>query len=143
MARHEVINADLLRKTMHRVETVNAFTREGVVQDAIWDQFEWGRRHIRDGEACGTRFCFAGWACIEAGYEIVWIDHPWAPDEQIAWVRYAGRLEEVGTVARRELGLTVDQGAELFGGCNTLADLRSNVAELLELEAAREKAATR
>lgn len=127
----ETLNVDLLRKTMDRVETVHAFAREGIEQNATWDQETWGTRNVRDGEVCNTRFCFAGWTCIEAGHEIVWVQHPWLIGVEIAKVRYAGRLEDISYTAQKLLGLRQEQAERVFDGDNSLRELRYEVSKLL------------
>lgn len=110
-------NAPLLLKTLHHIE---AFPQQ-------WDQGVY---------RCGTAMCFAGTACdLDGG---VWLED----DEDCLAPREDDDLGEVGlggihagNRARRILGLSNRQAAELFAASNSLNDLRRVVGDLCGEEA--------
>lgn len=136
--RDQRINRDLLLKTLDHIETLEAFRQEGIATDQ-WRQTRWLANAMqwrvvgaqrKDTEAtCGTAACFAGWACLLNGDQVLGdLDaspgaHSWVRDE-------GGRRRRVDARARRLLGLTDDEAHELFEACNTLDDIRNIVREL-------------
>lgn len=102
-----VINVPLLRKTL---EHITAHPEE-------WDQGVWMREAARN--ECGTAGCLAGWALTLAGHELDF-------DKNNIFFGEAHYLTDgrpIEEAAEQELGLTEDQGEELFAETNTLVDL--------------------
>lgn len=90
-----------------------------------WNQRDWAYK----GTSCGTSYCFAGWAVVLAGRELVWMDSDgqsfadYAQDER----KMLGK-QWIGDAAREELG--IEDSRELFHGDNTREDLGRLVAEI-------------
>lgn len=76
---------------------------------------------------CGTACCFAGWACVLAGYEP---DMAWG-DNRGAGVNSPDGVKGAWEVAQELLGLTDDQALVLFGPCNTRGMLDAMVQDLI------------
>lgn len=110
------INVPLLRKTL---EFVSEHPEE-------WNQRTWGYNF-----PCGTVGCFAHHACRLSGAEFVDAQHvlaaPGDPRDRI-FVHLGKRVVHVSDRARRALGV---ENANLFGGANTLGDLREMVRVLI------------
>lgn len=90
--------------------------------DAVMDHID---RHPEEWRQkswfCGTAACFAGHAVLMDGWEVV---HVFGDIEK------DGKLDMVGRVAQRLLGLTVEQADRLFMSINTLDDLHLMVKQL-------------
>lgn len=141
------INVDLLDKTLAAIENN---------QDR-WNQLLWGEAPVdvldRMSEdeflklvaedplnpACGTAYCFAGHAAIQADWKPVFkIAHDdEACDDrnpskvyeiEMVEVRKGNVTKYVADVAEEELGLTFTERDCLFAAGNTLEDLRNMVA---------------
>lgn len=82
-----------------------------------WYQGSWGHR-----TACGTAGCIAYHVGRHDGAEIKWQDFSDALGPYFAIGRIGG--EGASTYAQRSLGLSDEQAEELFGGANTMQDLR-------------------
>jgi hypothetical protein len=98
---------------------------EAAAERGEWDQSDWFVKYD-----CGTACCFAGNLLLHHGYQPEFL-----PDSAVAWtVTTPDGLVEVsaGNEARRLLGLNAVQAERLFHAQNSLADLRSIVAELCE-----------
>jgi hypothetical protein len=110
------LDADLLDKTLHHIETLDAF--EGHVDDR-WVQQWWISPNV-----CGTSACFAGWTCVLAGdtLDAATCDAI-APD---------GTRRFIPDRARELLGIDLDtEPAEyLFAASNDLDDIRRIVGQL-------------
>lgn len=121
------VNTSLLRLTLAHIEN----------NQQAWDQTAWAIRQYRDGETCGTAYCFAGWAVQLAGHSIQFDDSytpiPEGPDHQhgLATLRGTDQLEPIDTLAQHELGLNTDQAKQLFAENNRLTDLRRIVDQLI------------
>lgn len=78
---------------------------------------------------CGTKQCFGGWACTLNGYRFLIIE----PGEESTVVvdPATGHHELAETAARRLLDLTYSEAQELLYRCETRADVREYVAELI------------
>lgn len=104
-----VVNVELLQKTL---DTIKANPQH-------WNQKVWH---------CGTSHCFAGFAeliannlSVETGYE------------QIRALKLNSKLEShTGRYAEKLLGISDEDGDVLFYGYNTLSQLESMVAYLIE-----------
>lgn len=85
-----------------------------------WEQDAWARRD--EANVCGTSYCQAGQAAVQAGHKPNWrdgfddISMCTGPD------RMTRTIEEVATVA---LGLTRAEADLYFGAENTISDLKS------------------
>lgn len=109
------INAPLLRKVLHQIET----------EPGTWFQGAY---------RCGTGMCFAGWAAQLAGGR-------WASGDGEGLIAEEGEdsytcadgTKIVGAHSRgmRVLGLDDDQADELFDGTNDLDAIRQTVTELI------------
>lgn len=100
------INVPLLRKTMEHIEQ----------HPEEWDQSFWMSE-------CGTKACFAGWACVFSGVEVVY-----------SWARCTtADGDSAGAAAQDALGLTFEDADQLFEANNTMAELRSQVDRLIAL----------
>lgn len=119
-----MINADLLAKTMAKIEEVAAYQAEGFELDETWDQGQWASP-VRDdlGDVCGTSYCFAGWACRLAGDQI-------DVKNQTAKTPGAQALA-ISDRATQLLGIAPSDAADLFEGSNDLDGLRERVADLI------------
>jgi hypothetical protein len=99
------------------------------------------RKHKQESW-CGTRQCFAGWACSLEGWR------PLSDHEQEAFVndddwdcsfdpssavKQDGTIAPVEEVAKSLLGLNLYQASLLFDGDNTLDELRSHVRDLCDV----------
>ena len=88
----------------------------------LWDQSHWvlvtDRSDVEPGAdwTCGTTACLAGWTALHDGLRP-------DPRSDARLVDDAGRLHDVGDVARRALGLTDAQADALFSSENNLRDL--------------------
>jgi len=100
-------NAPLLLKVL---EHITAHPEEH-------NQRNWGIRRT----GCGTAYCFAGWAAVMSGHELLWEKAPFDDDVFRAFITAEGRPIE--SVAQDELGLTYVQQHEMFGTRNTLRQL--------------------
>ncbi len=118
------LNLPLLRKTVEQIHI-----------PGVWDQSSW--MHTSKRSECGTAGCLAGWAVELTGrYDMIFERHEETTDaeEYVDKVvdRETGETEFLEVVARRELGLTDDEGEYLFDGSNSMADilhLCSSIAE--------------
>jgi hypothetical protein len=90
---------------------------------------EWGQGVWATETECGTAACVAGWAVIMSGHTLEF-------EDMHMWDRLTGRRlntgpsarrttdgEPIADVARRELGLNVDQSKYLFADHRDLDDL--------------------
>ena len=103
LTENPVVNVPLMRKTLEHV----------TLHPEEHRQHLWLRR-----TPCGTVGCFAGHAVIFAGHEIDWgIANLYGELD----VTKAG--DTIFVVARRELGLTVDDAESMFYGGNGIDDL--------------------
>lgn len=122
-------NIDLLDKTLHHIETLEAF--KGDVDDE-WEQAHWAI-HVRDveGNICGTSCCFAGWAVVLAGDKLIERQEKdgcrCAVCVELVAQTPDGHLWSIENRARDLLGLNFDQAQCLFEGGNDLDDLRAHV----------------
>lgn len=115
----------LLKRTLQKVEQVAA--KPG--------RLRWDQGYFRHHTWCGTVMCFAGWGCQIAGGR--WIK---PKDAFIGAALRATRQDDSAHVingqiaaharAKRLFGLTAADAMRLFGGGNTLDDLRRIVREL-------------
>jgi hypothetical protein len=91
---------------------------------------QWNQRDWAIQRPCGTAFCFAGWAAVLSGREILW----WNADRVVIHGDYVvdARDEEgrqwIGDAAREALG--IDDSGNLFASSNTREDLGRLVAEI-------------
>jgi hypothetical protein len=119
------INVDLLKRTLAYIEA----------HPDEWDQSMWATTGV-----CGTTFCFAGTAVHLSGGR-PYFDNLYSDDATDAYFVVPGSVPEAtgrpgeyenkySTVARKLLGLDIDQGTELFDENNKLSDLRRIVAKL-------------
>lgn len=100
------------------IDTLAQIERE----PSSWYQAEWA---VRSNE-CGTAFCFAGWAVQLAGHEVLWDSGVVASmTTNHVWIE---------RVALDELGITKDQGIQLFAARNQLGTLYEIAAEILSIE---------
>lgn len=111
------INVPLLRKTLEHIEAhpeehiQSTWAIRGQLGEFI-ALFE--ADHL---PACGTAFCVAGHAVQFAGHEIEWTGESASScSVQNATSNYSQSIEET---AKKELGLSWPQAAELFAGCNS------------------------
>lgn len=128
-----MINHDLLDKTLHAIETAEAFKAEGLTQDYGWNQASWGRHYTENmvvAVGCHTSFCFAGWACHLAGEALV----PRRTGRVVADMAVLdhGMTYSIADRAAELLGLNAVQAGDLFDAGNTLTDLREIVEDLHE-----------
>lgn len=87
---------------------------------------------------CGTKQCFAGWACHLDGWRrdhvatsIARCDNEWLPGSDMGdLVRNGDTVASVLEVAKNILGLTWEQAYRLFNSTNTRRDLRAIVQDL-------------
>lgn len=101
-------NVALLRKTLEHIEA----------HPDEWDQKWWAAR-----TKCGTTFCFAGWTvALGSSTEVAW---------QYGYAVCTATGELISDVARDLLGLDDNQADRLFGGSNTLADIRRTVEDII------------
>lgn len=107
-------NVPLLYATLARV----------AMNPATWDQ----KTYVNE---CGTAFCFAGHALLEAGWT-------WHQDGQF-WLSPDRKVysDVTGNAASHVLGLTVDEQCDLYAAGNTLAQLHTRVRVVAENQAAR------
>jgi len=116
------LNLPLLRKTVEHIHI-----------PGVWDQTSWMRTSGRS--ECGTVGCLAGWAVELTGrYDMIFAENEEEGERYVDMVldRATGETEFLSEVARRELGLTDDEGEYLFDGSNSMADilhLCSSIAE--------------
>lgn len=122
-------NPELMRQTLAHIEAY----------PDTWNQRTWA---TPPSGACGTAYCFAGWAValtgarIDAEDETVEVES--LPEdvrrrlrEYHAVYRYEGDAY-IPTVARVALGIAHADADVLFASYNGLSDLRRIVAELTE-----------
>lgn len=96
--------------------------REAVLNNPEeWDQSNWAQ-----ATACGTRLCFAGWACKLAGREVQFTK----PGEDLG-----RQIEEWGVVTTGLLKPTPEELAANLEGCTFIS---SFAAEWLGLDAFQE-----
>lgn len=89
-----------------------------------WFQNDWAHKN-----ECGTSYCFAGWAVLLAGRELIWDGLSETYDEA-AWVvdqRKDDGKQWIGDAAREVLG--IDDSYDLFRGLNSRKDLGRLVEE--------------
>lgn len=90
-------------------------------QGRYWDQSTW-----RDYDECGTAMCFAGWAIeLDPGYSF---NSHYVNGDILDYVDVTdpeGFVLTVQQAAREILGLTPEQGTELFLGTNEIEDIRA------------------
>lgn len=128
-----VLNVPLLRKTLEHIEA----------HPDDWNQCFW--RGVSYVAECGTAMCFAGWACELAGgvwagpaSDFMWGDmliaEPDDPtelavrfDESVCIDPPADAIIDPGGRATRLLGLTGEQGNDLFDANNSLDDIRRHL----------------
>jgi hypothetical protein len=82
-----------------------------------WAQGSWGHRN-----ACGTAGCIAYHVGRLDGAAIEWDDYSDGLGPYFSVDRIGG--EGPATYAQRSLGLSDDQADDLFGGANSMQDLR-------------------
>lgn len=108
------VNTELLLKTMAHIEA----------HLDQWDQGTWAMR-----TDCGTAGCFAGTACLLAGYQFDFSKAAyWTCDGTVTAELTTG--ERISTKAKELLGLDAFQAEQLFAPSNTLLQLRQIVSEL-------------
>lgn len=98
---------------------------EEAAERGEWDQSDWFVKYD-----CGTSCCFAGNLLLHHGYQPEFL-----PDSAVAWtVTAPNGMKDVGVgvEAAMLLGLNKVQAERLFYAQNSLADLRSIVADLCE-----------
>jgi hypothetical protein len=79
---------------------------------------------------CHTTACLAGWTAILNGWK------PEHIDSVLVCNPATGEIDSVPTVARKILGLTVEQAQVLFTRTTTVADIRACVDRFLAEESA-------
>lgn len=114
------VNVPLLRKTLEKVESLPELGKITYLVDGfhllVWDAEAWDQKSYKstsDYGHCGTAFCFAGWAVMEAG--------------QDATKMCASEIE---ASAREHLGIDFLQSSMLFSAYNNKEDLRIICARL-------------
>lgn len=113
-----------LRKAVDWVDEQAAKTRGGE-----WYQARWRTKlyAYSDEDACGTAYCLAGHVVQEAGADWLSDDYLAAtPDEAGSSDRWGSQQAVfVADRARRLLGITEDEGSDLFGALNTPDRIRT------------------
>jgi len=114
------LNRELLERTLLRIGD----------HPEDWNQQTWATddpSELPPGNECGTAFCMAGHAVLEAGGTIVWPDNAWRRTATRCNMPGRARYTPIVQAAREVLGLTQDEAAELFAPCiysyDELADL--------------------
>lgn len=102
----------------------------------------WDQRHWVTQTACGTAYCFAGWALVLEGIRICADDcddlggyhvhRNELPSSVWERVPNCNSILAVAQVARVVLDLTPPQSWDLFCGGNTLQDLQVRVRNLTQ-----------
>lgn len=126
-----MVNANLMLETLDHIEKnpqkwnqsvwFGYFTPNG---DRVW---RFDRMEVEERNSCGTAFCFAGHAAINAGF-------PKPPNDPLSpWqiIDPNGDRVRAEDFAREKLGLEVGQAGVLFDANNTMADLRKIVFAIL------------
>jgi hypothetical protein len=138
------INVDLFRKTLDHIETLAAFKEQGLDLDEVWDQRTWYQPVRNDeGNICGTKACFAGWACVLAGDDLIeetvteqfkpcgnpdcgCVGASYSYQEAFA-VDQDGNRYDIEVRARELLGVTPQRANWLFDYANDLDTVRTRV----------------
>lgn len=138
------VNVPLLRKAVEFVEASAALHGERVLDTGyaktdlgtVWNQDDWstlvneelaveliGKRGTVNLETCGTAYCVAGYVTsLQPGYQAeIRLN---ADAEPRLYETLNGREFYHSEVARKALGLTLDQADILFSGGNTAQDVR-------------------
>ena len=115
------VDREALYETLDRVIAADAA--------GAWRQDEW----LVDSVICGTSACFAGWAVILGGYTTVLKDN----EHVVTGLGNPRTGDTLGVLhiaqaAMLRLGLTPEQGQELFKATNSLEDLKRLVDEYCE-----------
>jgi hypothetical protein len=127
-----------LRRVLARVEEEAAKDGHGG-----WNQGVWAvSQGSEPGKAeCGTAFCFAGWVAALDGMLPTW--QRVGPDAEWQWVATQVStpegVEYISDYARRSLELDWDSAWVLFGGSNTLDDLRRHVEHIAQFGTTQSK----
>ena len=94
----------------------------GQTRDAF-GRFIRGGKRLQKDPSCGTCCCIAGWVALEAGAQEI-------PHMPGMCQTPDGELRVVAELARKELGLSYQQGSHLFNADNTIKDIR-RIAEAI------------
>lgn len=93
------------------------------------------KTYQRAGEPamCGTAFCFAGHVAFAAGWSPIWnsTGHDFVPGS----MKKDHERRNVESIANNELGLTREEGWQLFDAYNSLDRIRSIITQWEEEEA--------
>jgi hypothetical protein len=116
------------------VELINKVIEQIDAHPETWCQDLWARK-----TDCGTSYCFAGWACVLAGEEILWNEHKVGEDTFAAHVRTQGcASKEFGEYyvtirerAQQLLGLGVIEADLLFDWANDREEIQEQVNQVL------------
>ena len=141
-------NVPLLRKVTEWVEAEGAKSEhdpsrswfQGVwrgfkvaCQGNLLDVVAGGERISADHYRCGTAYCFAGYTMeLAEGWQWAkYDDEGNLTDDEVVHVDRPNDVIPVATAARRELGLTTREAADLFTGYNSVATIRAQVDAVL------------
>jgi hypothetical protein len=121
-------NLPLIRKVLAQIDDEPDSWTQGTY-GAHWDSpsgldlIETDNRKAASEMSCGTAYCFAGHAALMTGWHPEHFDH--TGDASMTWIRENDHTVAfpIEAIARRELGLTPEEGADLFAAENTRADL--------------------
>jgi hypothetical protein len=157
---YPTLNRDLLAKVLAIIEEQveqhpEEYDDEGNVAGR-WDQNSWSTLHqtakidpvtgqVEPVQAtCGTSYCFAGWAVTVDQQRPQWLASGYLVPREgeltlpiSLYVKGTGERRTVQSTpvwerAQGMLGLTLGERIDLFGGSNTLDDLRRYVGLLLD-----------
>jgi hypothetical protein len=87
-----------------------------------WNQGSWAYK-----TSCGTAYCVAGWAAVQAGGQMIWgpeDDETGYSDAMLVRLPSSGTEVYIEDFAQSVLDLTDAQAGALFGGSNTRAELQ-------------------
>ena len=132
------LNVPMLRKGVDWVMEQNELADE----DREWDQESWAfldrparaamAAQDRHDPMCCTSMCFAGYVAYITGWTFEFPNGLRMEGAEVA--RKDGRVDSIATIAKRELGITDEQGDSLFNASNDADDIRY-IAEVIVMEA--------
>lgn len=97
-----------------------------VIDDwGLWDQGTWARSQ-EDVDFCGSSYCQAGQAILQAGYVPNWVDNSYHLNMRHAQKCTApdGTIRDIEDAAMEVLGLSTAEAGHYFSGDNDLGNLK-------------------
>ena len=116
-------------RTAKQIARLDRIIGRIVIDPTSWEQETYGRK-----TSCGTAFCVAGHAVVDAKIPFEFVKRDWL-EYPVMSLTDPERSADIEFNAREYLGLSKKQGDEIFDGDNTLEDILAAIRKIEKKEA--------